>query len=321
MNSMLSRVADNLYWMSRYLERAEHTASLIDEHLNLMLDSLSISEDQRWTGVVSSLGVSMPASEAASVAHALTFDVESRSSIVNCIEAARENARHVREQTSSAMWEQINRLFHAVRDSGVEEQWHSDPRSFLTMVREGAHLFQGITDSTMNHDQGWRFIQLGRFIERAGAMAVLLDVHFRAFASDQQQGQSSELSEHLEWIGLLKSCAAFEGYCKVYTADVRAERVAEFLLLNEVFPHSVRFCVERIQNAVQALPKGSRQATARLVRITGRFRAALNFSDIDEVISAGLHPYLYSVQRQCHQIHACIREAYIDYPIERAIGA
>lgn len=319
MNSMLSRVADNLYWMSRYLERAEHTASLIEEHLNLMLDSLSISEHQRWSGVIASLGVSMPVPVAASVAHALTFDVENRSSIVNCIEAARENARHVREQTSSAMWEQMNRLFHAVRDPGVEDEWQSDPHAFLSTVREGAQLFQGITDSTMNHDQGWRFIQLGRFIERAGALALLLDVHFRAFTA--QPGLSGELAEHLEWIGLLKSCAAFEGYCKVYTADVRAERVAEFLLLNEFFPHSVRFCVERIQSAVLALPKGSRQATARLLRITGRFRATLNFSDIDEVISAGLHAYLESVQRQCHQIHAAIREAYIDYPIERAIEA
>jgi uncharacterized alpha-E superfamily protein len=284
-----------------------------------MLDSLSITEDQRWTGVSASLGVSTPAPTDVSVAHALTFDVETRSSIVNCIEAARENARHVREQTSSAMWEQINRLFHTVRDARVKDQWQSDPHVFLTTVREGAHLFQGITDSTMNHDQGWRFIQLGRFIERAGALAVLLDVHFRAFGADQEQ--SGELSEHLEWIGLLKSCAAFEGYCKVYTADIRSERVAEFLLLNDVLPHSVRFCVERIQSAVQSLPKGSRQATSRLVRTTGRLRAALNFSDIDEVISDGIHPYLDSVQHQCHQIHAAIREAYIDYPIERAIGA
>ena len=314
---MLSRVADNLYWMSRYLERAEHTASVIDENLNLMLDSPSISDEQRWARVTASLGAGLPVRSSVSVAHALVFDIENRSSIISCIGAARENARQVREQTSSAMWEQINRLFHAVRKSGNMDQWRSDPHEFLTIVREGAHLFQGITDSSMNHDQGWRFIQLGRFIERAGALAVLVDVHFPAFAS---HGQAGELSGHLEWIGLLKSCAAFEGYCKVYTADLRAERVAEFLLLNEFFPHSVRFCAERIQSAVLALPTGSRQATARLLRIAGRFRAALNFSDMDEVISAGLHPYLESVQRQCHQIHNAIREAYIDYPIEMAIG-
>ncbi len=315
---MLSRVADNLYWMSRYLERAENAAALIDEHLNLMLDSASVSLDQRWTRVMASLGMPPVERSDVSVAHALAFDSDSQYSIVDCIASARENARQVREQASSAMWEQLNRLYHAVRAAGAEEQWRSDPHAFLKTVREGAYLFQGITDSTMNHDQGWRFIQLGRYLERAGALAIVLDVHFGAFASEP--GQSEELSEHLEWIGLLKSCSAFEGYCKVYTADVKAERVAEFLLLNEVFPHSLRFCIERIHAAVQALPEGSRKATARLARHTGRLRATLSFSNIDEVMSGGIHTWLDDVLRQCQLIHVAIREAYIDYPIERAVA-
>jgi uncharacterized alpha-E superfamily protein len=316
---MLSRVADNLYWTSRYLERADHTAALLDEHLNLMLDSASGSVDQRWTRVMFSLA--MPAEDvtAGSIAHALAFDAGSRYSIVSCIGGARENARQVREQASSEMWEQINRLYHAVRDSAAEKLWQSDPHAFLSNVREGAYLFQGVTDSTMNHDQGWRFIQLGRYLERASALAVLLDVHFRSFSGDREDSQ--ELAEHLEWIGLLKSCSAFEGYCKVYTADVKSERVAEFLLLNEVFPHSLRFCVERISSAVGALPEGSRKAMARLGRLTGRLRAALSYSNIDEIMSGGLHTWLDSVLRQCHLIHVAIREAYIDYPIEIAIGA
>ncbi len=314
---MLSRVADNLYWMSRHLERAEHAASLIDEHLNLMLDSFSIPVDQRWTRVTASLGVAMPDGPVESIAHALTYG-SSRSSIVSCIAAARENARQVREQTGSAMWEQLNRLFLAVRGAEGEIQWKSDPHEFLKMVWEGAHLFHGITDSTINHDQGWRFIELGRYLERAGALAVLLDVHFRTFAD---LGPSSELSEHLEWIGLLKSCAAFEGYCKVYTAELTADRVAEFLLLNPVFPHSIRFCLERVESAVQSLPEGSRKATARLARLTGRLRSAMSFSNIEEIMSAGLHSWLDNVRRQCEQIHSGIREAYIDYPIERSVSA
>jgi uncharacterized alpha-E superfamily protein len=314
---MLSRVADNLYWMSRHLERAEHAASLIDEHLNLMLDSFSIPVDQRWTRVAASLGVSTPDGPVEAIAHSLTFG-ESPFSIVSCIASARENARQVREQTGSAMWEQLNRLFLAVRGAAGEDLWESDPHEFLKMVREGAHLFQGITDSTINHDQGWRFIELGRYLERAGALAVLLDVHFEMFAD---LGPSSELSEHLEWVGLLKSCSAFEGYCKVYTADLRADRVAEFLLLNTVFPHSIRFCMERIQSAVRSLPEGSQKATARLGRLTGRLRAALSFSNIEEIMSAGLHPWLDNVRRQLEQIHVGIREAYVDYPIERSVGA
>jgi uncharacterized alpha-E superfamily protein len=314
---MLSRVADNLYWMSRHLERAEHSASLISEHLNLMLDSFSIPAHQRWKRVTASLGVAMPDVPVESIAYALTYGA-SRSSIVSCIAAARENARQVREQTGSAMWEQLNRLYLAVRGPAGEDQWKSDPHEFLKTVWEGARLFHGITDSTINHDQGWRFIELGRYLERAGALAVLLDVHFRMFAD---LGSSSELSEHLEWIGLLKCCAAFEGYCKVYTADLTADRVAEFLLLNPVFPHSIRFCLERVESAVQSLPEGSRKATARLARLTGRLRAAMSFSNIEEIMSAGLHSSLENVRRQCEQIHSGIREAYIDYPIERSVGA
>lgn len=315
---MLSRVADNLYWTSRYLERADHTAALLDEHLNLMLDSAAVSVAQRWTRVIASLGMPAVSADATSVPHALTFDANSRSSIVSCIGAARENARQVREQASSEMWEQINRLYHAVRDSAAQVLWRADPHAFFNQVREGAYLFQGVTDSTMNHDQGWRFIQLGRYLERASALTVLLDVHFRAFRAVDP---SQELAEHLEWIGLLKCCSAFEAYCKVYTADVKPDRVAEFLVLNEVFPHSLRFCVERISSAVGALPEGSRKAMARLGRLTGRLRAALSFSNIDEIMAAGLHTWLDSVLRQCHLIQVAIREAYIDYPIEIAIGA
>jgi len=316
---MLSRVADSLYWMSRYLERAEHTAALIDEHLNLMLDSASVSADQRWQRVLASLGSTGTEPAGPSVAEALAFDGESRVSIVSCIGEARENARQVREQSSAAMWEQINRLFHSIRDAEAEKRWRSDPHAFLQTVLEGACLFQGITDSTMNHDEGWHFIQLGRYLERAGALAVLVDVHFRNF--EMGTDQREDLSEHLEWIGLLRSCSAFEGYCRIYTADVRADRVAEYLLLNDVFPHSVRFCIEQVHGAVYALPEASAKAAARLRRLTGRLRATLSFNNIEEVMAGGLHSWLDGVLRQCHLIHSAIREAFVEYPIERAISA
>jgi len=316
---MLSRVADNLYWMSRYLERAEHTARLVDVHLNLTLDS-SVAPEQRWTRVIASLGVTAKPPHGTGAPEFLTFDATGRCSIVSCIAAARENAGQVREQTSSEMWQELNRLFHSVRGPDVEKQWIADPHEFLLQVKARAHLFQGVTDSTMNHDEGWRFIQLGRFIERAGALATLLDAHFRAFPAESET--TIGLAEHLEWIGLLRSCTAFEPYCKVYTADLKPERIAEFLLLNDTFPHSVRFAVDRIQTSAQALPEASsRKATTRLTRLTGKLRAALNFGSIDEIIDAGLHPYLDSIRRQCLQIHDAIREAYIDYPVQIAAGA
>src|SRR5262249_54688675 len=158
---MLSRVSDSLYWMSRYLERAEHTARVMNVQLNLMLERGAGSDEQYWARVLRSLGIEMTAEEEAqapSLAQSLIRETSNRASIVSCVSPARENARQVREQISSEMWEQLNRLFHSVRlakDGGAA--W--DAREFLQSVKEGAHLFQGITDSTMTHGEGWQFIQ------------------------------------------------------------------------------------------------------------------------------------------------------------------
>jgi len=129
-----------------------------------------------------------------------------------------------------------------------------------------------------------------------------------------------EPEDHLEWIGLLKCCTAFEAYCKVYTADLRAERIAEFLLLSEEFPHSVRFAVEKIQNALNTIgSSAARRGTGKLTRLSGRLRAALSFSQMDEILASGLDTYLEGVKKQCTQIHGAVHQVYIAYPIEAAI--
>jgi uncharacterized alpha-E superfamily protein len=233
-------------------------------------------------------------------------------SIVN----ARENARQVREQISSEMWEQLNRLFHAVRRSSPEV-W--DSRDFLQSIKEGAHLFQGITDSTMTHGEGWQFIQAGRSLERAVAISTLVGAHFREF---HQPEQAAAERVYLEWIGLLRSCTAFEAYCKAYTADVKPERIAEFLILHPSFPHSIRFSAEALETAITEIGReaGSRRA-ARVERIAGRLRATLGFSQIDEIMSGGLHAYLHELLRQCGQVHSALYQTYISYPIEAALEA
>src|SRR5580704_3564618 len=208
---MLSRVADNLYWMSRYLERAEHTARVMGVQWNLMLEYEPGSAERRWSRVTASLGRREPL-EGDAFAAAQSFALEQ---IVGGIAAARENARQVREQISSEMWEELNRLFHEVRRMEAAGLWQSQPLDFLAVILESSHLVQGVTDSTMNHGEGWQFIQVGRFIERAAAIARLLDIYFHEFPA----GQPMDASEHMEWVGLLRSCTAFEAYCKVYTAD------------------------------------------------------------------------------------------------------
>jgi len=317
---MLSRVADSLFWMSRYLERAEHTARVINIQLNLMLERGSKSDDLDWARVLRSLGVELDSEDASSahiLAQSLLHDSSNRSSIVASIVLARENARQVREQISSEMWEQLNRLFHAVRRSGSQEAW--DARDFLQSIKEGAHLFQGITDSTMTHGEGWQFIQSGRFLERTVSLSTLVGAHFREF---HQAGQTSAERVYLESIGLLRSCTAFEAYCKAYTADVQPERIAEFLVLHPRFPHSIRFSAEALETAIKDIGReaGSRRA-ARVERIAGRLRATLGFVQIDEIMGSGLETFLAEILRQCGQVHSALYQTYISYPIEAALEA
>ncbi len=314
---MLSRVAESLYWMSRYLERAEHTARVIKVQLNLMLERESEDDDRHWKRMLKSLAVEMTDvkdGEAQSVAKSLIHSTASRSSILSCIMAARENSRQVREQISSEMWEQLNRMFIEVQRADANEAF--DVSDFLQVVKDGAHMFQGITDSTMTHGEGWQFIQAGRALERASALATLLGVHFREF-----YGKDAE-PEPLEWIGLLRSCTAFEGYCKAYTADLRPDRIAEFLMLNASFPHSIRFSADALETAMKQIGmEVSSRRSARVERIAGRMQATLAFGQIDEIMSGGLQAYLETVLRQCSQAHGALYQTYIAYPIEAALQA
>src|SRR5258708_1481252 len=167
------------------------------------------------------------------------------------IVSAREKARQVREQISSEMWEQLNRLFHESRRLGTAQSWKAEPQELLHMVVHNSHEFQGVTDSTMIHGEGWHFIQAGRFMERVQSPARLIDVHCDEFLSDDREPVNA--SGHMEWIGLLRRCTAFEAYCKVHTAEMRPERVAEFLLMNPDFPHSVRFGVGELRRSLEAV--------------------------------------------------------------------
>lgn len=318
---MLSRVADSLYWMSRYLERAEHTARLLDVNLNQMLESAQYA-DLRWERLYQSLRI--PALEAGTdeayrVTQYLTFDTANSASIVSCLPSARENARQGREQISSEMWEQLNRLYLRVKRTGVDEIWHAQPHVFLAGVKEGIQLFQGVTDATMNHSEGWHFIRVGCYTERASQTATLLDVHFHSLLEIQEPFTNTSL-DYMSWVGLLRSCAAFESFCKVYTANIQPDRIAEFLLLNAESPRSLRFAATMIQNALQAITKITTVRNAgRVERLAGRLRASLDYDQIDEIMGGSMHSYLENIQFQCRQINQALYQVYITYPIDVAL--
>jgi uncharacterized alpha-E superfamily protein len=319
---MLSRVADSLYWMSRYLERAEHTARLIDVDLQLRLDQSPETGSGRWWRLLEALQAPHPEDgtiDSTTLTHILTLDKTNSSSIISCVAAARENLRQVREQCSTEMWEQLNRLYLQVNSTTSSEAWLLHSYVFFRAVREGAHLFQGVTDSTMSHGEGWHYIQLGRFVERTDAVARLIGAYFSRPHYSHDLPVESE--EYLEWVGLLKSCAAFEAYCKKYTAELRPLRVAEFLLLNSEFPHSVRFSVDKVHAALQAIAGLTERKAEQPVRLTGRLRATLSFSQIDEVMASGASAYVESVRQQCGQAHTAIHQIYFDYPVEAELAS
>ncbi|MDZ4670522.1 MAG: alpha-E domain-containing protein [Phototrophicales bacterium] len=317
---MLSRVADSLYWMSRYLERAEHTARLLDVHSILMLERVGkTQDDKRWARILEALRVPLTPESADydTYINNMTFDNTNAFSVVSCIRLARENARQVRERISTEMWSELNQLYLFVRD-GIPDISQGQLNDFFTQVKNGIHTIQGITDSTLSHNEGWHFIRLGRSLERAISVSAILDVQYADFT--QFDKGVATVDEYFEWLALLKSCTAFEAYTKVYSADVRPDRIAEFLLLNEEFPHSVRFCADNLQKALIAIATATNTSrNSRVHRLAGRLHAALNFDQIDEIISSGLHEYLHDIQIQCASIHKLVYETFIAYPVDSAL--
>jgi uncharacterized alpha-E superfamily protein len=314
---LLSRVADSLYWISRYLERAEHIARVIDVRLDLGLDRRPDRDGWEFDRLYSI--VNMPHTDdlpdsPATLTDALIFDLSNRDSVSACVTAARENARQVRDEISSDMWERVNGLFLSLKQAAREGTWSARPHYLCRLVIEGVHLFGGVTDATMGHGEGWQYLQVGRFLERASATAALVDLHFG--------GVTRLPANDMEWIGLLRSCSALEAYCRCYTADLRPERIAEFLLLSPEFPRSVRFAAARVESALRGIAQcTSRGAGGRAERRAGRLHASLDYGQVDEILNEDPHTYLDGVARYCSEIHSAAYQSYVTYAIESALPA
>ncbi len=311
---MLSRVADSLYWMSRNFERADNAARVLEATYGLLLNPAKFSTEERWFRAVSSLapGVAAAHLDPQSALFLLVADMEGAFSIVKCIGEARENARQVREEISSEMWEHLNRMYHEIHGADLQTDDDEGAMRIVSLVREGSYRFHGITDGTMNHDEGWHFIQLGEYIERACNLCILLDAYF----SDDKH------ADDLDWVGLLTSCVAFEAYCKACTAELKPDRIADFILLRPEFPYSVRYSLDHMHHALSAISSLSlSRRTGKIERLIGRLRSAVAYVQIGEVIRGDFHKYLVGIIEQCRDLHAAVHEVYIEYPIEVAFEA
>lgn len=318
---MLSRVADGFYWMSRYLERAEHSARVVDVYLSLTLDDPT---DKVGLDLLKSIAPAgsdggKPAEEPdVTETRAGRIAPEYLTAVSHSVVRARENARQIREQISSAMWEQLNSLYLTVGTAGISHM--HDPGAFMRSTVDRSHLFHGVTEATLSHGEGWQYMELGRYIERAMTTASMLQQYFVEHDGPYTQAGSST-NDYGAGVGLLRACAALEAYCRHYTADIRPERLAEFLLLNPEFPRSTRFAADRIEDSLRAIARGlGRQANGRPERFAGRLRAALNYGTVDEILEDNVVRYVEHLRKQCAQIHSAINQTYITYPIETAIA-
>ncbi len=319
---MLSRVADSLYWMSRYLERAENTVRQLDVTMSLMLEPGAASAETRWKRLMASLG-KLAGMEwngnMESMAQSLVFDGLSPLSVTFCLNGARENARQVREEISTEQWQRLNRLFHQIHAPRAQTEFGSNINDTLASVVDGIHLFKGVSDTTMIHGQGYQFIRLGRYIERAYATATLLEVYQPDLFSRAEPERAGY--QYLELVGLLRCCTSFEAYCQVYTADLSPDRILEFLLLNNDFPHAIRYCIDSIRNAIDAIQRsGGRRPPDELIAVIGRLHAMLGFSTISEILAGDAGVFLHSIREQCMRVHELIYRYYVHYSIQSALA-
>lgn len=313
---MLARVANNLYWMARYLERAEHTARLLEAQLELALDEAPHAASLGWIGLLNGLRLDLPLAvsvDPRELTGAVLFDLKNPNSLINCVAAAREDARQIREQLAGEMWEELNRLHLYLRSLNLAQVWQSGPVVAIHEIRRGALAFGGAADATMDHGEGWQFIRLGRFLERAINLAWLLDAHFglRGVSAGEPSPEDT-----VAWAGLLRGCTAFEAYCHRHTVALNPRQILSFLLLDPEFPHTVRFCAAQVERALLQIadwtgtPRG-----AAVTRLAGRLRAGIEFASIEEV-TVDLAEFLHSFVAQCFQLHDAAYRQYIDYAVE-----
>ncbi|MGF1540314.1 MAG: alpha-E domain-containing protein [Pleurocapsa sp.] len=301
---MLSRVADSIYWLNRYIERAENVARFIDVNLNLMLD-LPAGMPQQWQPLIAVTGdlelFNARYSEATieNVIQFLTFEENYHNSIISCLKIARENARSIREVISSEMWEEVNSFYLMITEASKLQSLSALPK-FFSCVKMASHRFAGVMDATMSHNEGWHFGQLGRLLERADKTARILDVkYFLLLPSAEWVGTPLD---RIQWISLLKSASAYEMYRK-RQHHITPSCVAEFLILDRQFPRSIYFCLwqaEQCLHEITQTPSGGWCNGAE--RALGKLCSQLGYLTIDEIIQSGLHEFLDGMQNSINQV-------------------
>lgn len=321
---MLSRNAQGLYWISRYLERAGHGCRLVQIQYRALQDRAVQELDRTWLRLYLSLGReplggrlgsnvdddAFMFADAYTLTDDLTFEPNNPDAIRNCIAAARENARQVRNVIGNEMWARLNLLYLGMRDIGVEDIWADRAGNFFVNTQDSVRGFFGIADNSMYRDNGWHFLQLGRFVERAQHMTALLDAQLEIFPSARRNVES-------DWRSLLQIAFARVAYSRLRSLDVTPGSVIDFLVSDRLLSHSIRYALEQISNSLDAVSE-QRPLAVEARRRAGRVAARLEYDwpNRDPQDDSATRATLGTVRNACRRLNEDIEASYFNYAIE-----
>src|SRR5580698_4820278 len=303
-----------MFWLARYIERAEDTARILDVTYHTLLEQSQQSYRLRWDPLIAMAGEEdrfrqlYGEANAQSVFEFLAFRQENPSSIVECITKARENARTIRDRISREMWEDINGLYFSVSRVNPQEEIETGPHRFCEKIKFGSHRFHGVTDATLPHDEGWQFLRIGWSLERAEMTARLVGVQYHHLLDALP---SVAAPDNHQWMAVLRSVGAYESYHRQYHSAIEPEKVAEMLILHPQHPRSIRFSTAEVHGGLRAISGSHTGSYANEAdRLAGKALERLRYDKIDEIFKLGLHTYLDGVQQMSGAIGEAIARTY-----------
>lgn len=319
---MLSRVANLVYWMARQLERAENTARMVDVNAQLVLDlqSRQAADDPKsWEPLVYVTGdqekffeLHGDTASERTVIEFMLFDKRNPSSLLSCISLARENARCIRDQLTSEVWETLNTFYLKLKTDDFTRYAQLGSVTYLNHVKTQIQLLFGVAESMIPRTDLWWFFQLGRHLERADNTSRILDVKYYMLLPDLHAVGSA--LDMIQWASVLRSCSAFEAFRRSRRGQLNLERVVDYLVRDDVFPRSILFSIAEAEQALGQITAAAPhlEATPPAVML-GELRAELEMIDVPAVIAEGLHEFLDDIQDKISEIHAAIQTTFVDY--------
>jgi uncharacterized alpha-E superfamily protein len=316
--ALLSRVAESLFWLGRYVERAENTARILDVTFHARIDpqGMAVAGAQNtWQALIATLGLegayltTHDDFDEHAVIEFLTVSTANPSSIVSALGAARENARSVRDYLSSESWVAINRLYHQTANRSLDLILADGLYDFCDEVRTGVQLFHGTADSTSLHDEGWYWLQTGVFLERADMVTRIIDSKYHLLLESAEEVGGA--LDRYQWAALLRSVSGYEAFRRTHAAGMEPAAIVEFLILGGEFPRSLRATIDLLVNALDRATQGAepRLRNPALRRLTD-LRNRLQFETVDTLISGGLHEFLEGAQATLGGVNNAVSEAF-----------